>query len=113
MMEKLGYGLMILTALALAGLLSAMPALTPKHTVNDGTHNAHVIRSNARVSVSGGSPKQQWLVKLDDNREFWINVPASAVGHKGRELAVDVRCLSEERQRCTASVSQSNNQPAN
>jgi hypothetical protein len=93
--------LVLLVAALLLGIASSQ-FVRPKFAHVQGVFDGVVERSSARVSISGGPPKQEWLVVLEDGRAFWIDVPPTAVGYRGREVQISVQCTRETAKRCIA-----------
>ncbi len=81
------------------GAFAAFAVLQPKFPVHDGDFTGRMQQAHGSVSYRAS---QKWRVEIDDGREWWIEVPPSAVASKGDGVRIRVMCQSTAAERCRA-----------
>ena len=93
--QYFGFGAIIV----IAALFSLAPTLGPKFEFEQGEYAGQVQRSAARVSANGRAT-QDWLIEIEDGRQFWVRAPTAAIGNRGQDVWIRVLCRDETAAKC-------------
>lgn len=82
-------------------LFVVVPLSAPKFTVKQGEFIG-VVAALAVGMGLGARIEQRALIELDDGRAWWLSVPADEALSRGSRAKVDIYCVSDRFEQCTA-----------